>query len=82
MEFDVSRKAFTRLRDLRFVDLLAEIEIRRLHETALSKNNPEARCVRMMKISQLVPDTVKTTFIALRKQPIILAHYVSLNRRA
>lgn len=44
MEFDVSRKAFTRLRDLRFVDLLGEIEIRRLHEAALSKNNPEARC--------------------------------------
>lgn len=47
MEFDVSRKAFTRLRDLRFVDLLAEIEIRRLHEAALSKNNPEARYARV-----------------------------------
>lgn len=43
MEFEVGRKAFIRLRDLRFIDVLSDIEIRTLHEAAVIKNNPEAR---------------------------------------
>eukprot|EP00903_Cladosiphon_okamuranus_P013353 g12445.t1 len=43
MEFEVGRKAFTRLRDLRFIDVLSDIEIATQQEAALFKNNPEAR---------------------------------------
>lgn len=44
MEFEVGKKAFIRLRDVRFVDVLSEIETRRLHHAALAQN-PEARLV-------------------------------------
>lgn len=43
MEFEVSRKAFIRLRDLRFVDILSDIELRTMHEATLLKTNAEAR---------------------------------------
>ncbi|CAM9531119.1 unnamed protein product [Ectocarpus sp. 6 AP-2014] len=43
MEYDVSRKAFIRLRDLRFVDILSDIELRTMHEATLLKTNAEAR---------------------------------------
>lgn len=43
MEFEVGRKAFIRLRDLRLVDVLSDIEMRTMHETALLKSNAEAR---------------------------------------
>lgn len=45
MEFEVGRKAFIRLRDLRFVDVLSDIEMRTMHETALLNSNTEARYV-------------------------------------
>ncbi|CAM9146601.1 unnamed protein product, partial [Hapterophycus canaliculatus] len=43
MEFEVGRKAFVRLRDLSFVDVLADIETKTLQEAALLKSNAEAR---------------------------------------
>ncbi|CAM9714504.1 unnamed protein product [Scytosiphon promiscuus] len=43
MEFEIGRKAFIRLRDLSFVDVLAEIEIKALQEAALVKSNAETR---------------------------------------
>ncbi|CAM9409830.1 unnamed protein product [Pylaiella littoralis] len=43
MEFEVGRKAFVRLRDLRLVDVLSDIEMRTMHETALMKSNAESR---------------------------------------
>ncbi|CAM9369469.1 unnamed protein product [Ectocarpus fasciculatus] len=43
MEFEVSRKAFIRLRDLRFVDILSDIELRTMHEATLLKTSAEAR---------------------------------------
>lgn len=43
MDFEVGRKALTRLRDLRFVDVLSDIELRTQHEAALFKGNNEAR---------------------------------------
>lgn len=42
MEFEVGKKAFIRLRDVRLVDVLSEIETRRLHDASLAQN-PEAR---------------------------------------
>ncbi|CAM9228975.1 unnamed protein product, partial [Ascophyllum nodosum] len=43
LDFEAGRKAFVRLRDLHFMDLLSEIEAKSLYEVAPSKKDPRVR---------------------------------------